>query len=425
MMAAKAGSADAVRALLGAGANVSAVANAKLYGAGALYLACQNTHSAVATLLIDAGGDVNARLRSIHVTPLFIAGSFYISFVCISFVCSDSFVDSPILCLLAAERGDAALVSLLIAKGARVGARNWNGLTPLGMAALQNREAAIAALLASGARVDARDKEGTTPLLAALAQRTGTSGTIKALLAAGAAVDAVDVNGTGAVLHAVTSERGEKAKTQLVAFLARRGAAVDVPRAGDGATPLRLAVQRNWVRLAAQLVALGANAEQRADAGSATLLCASVAAARLALSEALLSAGASPTSRCAPRSAVAAGGEDDTPRTRAVAAREFDLIVLLSGAVAAEAARAEAAAAAEAAPATPAALAAAQFAAFDSDGSGALSRIELVKGVKGALGHTVVEGNRVRFEALFQRLDRNGDRAVDAAEFELVERSEL
>lgn len=184
-------------------------------------------------------------------------------------------------------------------------------------------------------------------------------------------------------------------------------------------------MQRNWVRLATQLVDLGADVEQRADAGSATLLCASVAAARLALSKALLRAGASATTRCAPQNAAAAREDGDTPRTRAVATREFDLIALLSGAEAAEAARAEAAAAAAAAPATPAALAGAQFAAFDSDGSGALSRIELVKGLKFALGHSVVEGNRARFEALFQRLDRNGDRAVDASEFELVERSEL
>ena len=391
MMAAKAGSVNAVRMLLDAGANVAAAGNAKLYSATALYLACQNTHVNVARVLLDAGADVNARLRSIHVTPLFIA----------------------------AERGSVPLVTELLKRGAAVGARNWNSLTPLAMGALQNRAEVARLLLDHGAMVDPRDNDGTTPLLAAVAMKSGKPKTIQLLLNAGANIASLDKNGTGVVLAAVASRRPTEAILKLVRFLIKAGAAVDEKREVDGATPLRHAVQANAPRLAALLLKLGADVAQPWDTRSKTMLCASVGAGHLKMAKVLLAAGADSAALCSAR------GADDTVQSRAVARRDFDLIALVSGAEAAAAARAEAAAAKAAAGPTPEEKTAQQFALFDADGDGKLSRIEMVKGLKKELGHVVTEGARhTKFEALFQKLDADSSRSIERSEFASILRKE-
>ena len=80
-----------------------------MYGASALYLAAQGGHVETCAALLERNCHVDARLREMQISPLFVAS----------------------------ERGSLPTVQLLLAHGAATEARNWNGVTPLHMAAMR------------------------------------------------------------------------------------------------------------------------------------------------------------------------------------------------------------------------------------------------------------------------------------------------
>ncbi len=130
------------------------------YGVSALYLACQEGHREIASLLIDAGARVNCVEKSLC-TPLH----------------------------QACRSGDAEIVKLLISKNALLNERNIFGSTPLMLASQSQNLEVIKVLLAVGAKVDISNREGMSPLH--FCAQTGNVEIAKLLLEKGSLVNTV------------------------------------------------------------------------------------------------------------------------------------------------------------------------------------------------------------------------------------------
>jgi ankyrin repeat protein len=96
---------------------------------------------------------------------------------------------------IAAEEGNDAVVTVLLAAGARVDAANSAGTTPLYVAAAHGHDAVVTALLSAGADVKA-EYVGLPPLLFHAANQ-GHDVVVTALLAAGARADETNTTGRG------------------------------------------------------------------------------------------------------------------------------------------------------------------------------------------------------------------------------------
>lgn len=99
----------------------------------------------------------------------------------------DEFPPRDIIMDNAAEMGDVDVLRLLLARGARVDARTGMSVTPLMLAARDNRVEAVRFLLQNGADVNAHDERGFTPLsFAKASHRTDHSRVIRLLQEASA-----------------------------------------------------------------------------------------------------------------------------------------------------------------------------------------------------------------------------------------------
>ena len=151
------------------------------------------------TRCLEAGADPNVRDRS-GFTPLHIVAS----------------------------AGNAGAVAALANRGADLGALTRNGETPLHIAAAVENAGVVAALANQGADLEARGRSGsTTPLHRAAALRNDKA--VTALLEAGADPDTRTESGQTALHFADTVE--------VVGALLEAGANPNV-QAGNGATPL-------------------------------------------------------------------------------------------------------------------------------------------------------------------------------------------
>lgn len=153
--AAQQGERDAVRALLREGADVNA---ARGDGMTALHWAAENEDAELAEMLVYAGANVRAVTRIGHYTPLHVAckgGEARVAEILLKAgadVNATTTTSGVTPLHLAAASGNAALVTVLLDHDATVNAREaqW-GQTPLIFAAAQNRAEAIRVLLARGA----------------------------------------------------------------------------------------------------------------------------------------------------------------------------------------------------------------------------------------------------------------------------------
>ena len=119
---------------------------------------------------------------------------------------------------LAAERGHASVVKLLLLNGAGPGDCNGKQQTPLHSAATCSSRAAadiIRLLVEAGADVMARDRAGRTPLHAA-ASSDGTEEAISALVRAGAKPDVMGSIGRSTPLHEACARLRPKNVQRLV-----------------------------------------------------------------------------------------------------------------------------------------------------------------------------------------------------------------
>jgi len=189
--AAASGSADVIEALLGHGARPGKHDDT---GNTALHVAVLGRkHNAAAALL--------ARMRPQEIDQLNMNG------------CSALFE--------AVSLEDETMTRLLLQRGAQVDCR-WHqesNITPLMLAAARGNVALLQALLAAGANPGALGGKNVTAL--SLAVRGGSLACVKALLAAGADVNAYDSDYCTPLLHAV-----ELSKTEMVHALLEKGAAM-------------------------------------------------------------------------------------------------------------------------------------------------------------------------------------------------------
>ena len=169
--------------------------------------------------------------------------------------------------------------------GAKVNARDKDGVTPLQWAAFGSETPAVVkTLLAAGAKVNARDKYGQTPLYWA-----SSPAVVKALLAAGANLNARSKYGQ-TPLHSASSPAVVKA-------LLAAGADLNA-RSKSGATPLHSASYDSEASaVMTALLDAGANLNARTKSGNTPLHVAAAGFSTLAVVRTLLDAGANPNAR--------------------------------------------------------------------------------------------------------------------------------
>lgn len=228
--AAKASDVAAVRALIGASADVNA---AQSDGAGALHWAAYREDLETAALLIDAGADVN-KANDLGVTPL----------------------------LMACTNGHAELVEALLAAGANPRAALPSGETPLMAASRAGSQAAVESLLRRGADVNAAEQtRGQTALMWAVANRHPA--VVEVLLAAGA-----DIHARSQVRYRVYNMGGNRS-----AGSASSGIPLEEVPIG-GSTPLLFAARAGDVDTARLLLDAGADLHDTAADGNVPLVIA-------------------------------------------------------------------------------------------------------------------------------------------------------
>jgi ankyrin repeat protein len=246
MLAARAGSADAVKLLAAYGANVNA--REGLRGQTALMWAVAEAHPTVARVLVELGAEVSARSRG---------GEPSVDFV------TSRYIEPPkegfTALLFAARNGNLESVRLLLDAGADPNEIAPGGSTAL-LVAINNYHYETASLLVDyGADVNGADKGGRTPLHAAV--RSGT----------------LPVIGSPA-----RKPTGSMNRLELISILLDRGADVNARTAAErtrdentrdsihdrlieksvgegGATPFFLAAQAADVTVMRILVAVGAD----------------------------------------------------------------------------------------------------------------------------------------------------------------------
>jgi len=142
--------------------------------------------------------------------------------------------------LRAAGSGHAALIGLLLDRGADPARAAPSGATPLSAAVTARREDAVATLLERGVAVDSRLPTGGTPLMIAAA--LGFPEIVTRLLARGAQVNARDERGTSS-LHAAAQFAFRSSETdgarRVLQLLLEHGADVNAVNV-SGQTPLLL-----------------------------------------------------------------------------------------------------------------------------------------------------------------------------------------
>jgi ankyrin repeat protein len=226
-------------------------------------------------------------------------------------------VDAPLAD--ATMRGDVAAIRTLIDRGADVNLGHGDGMTPLHWAAERGNAEAATLLLGKGARIGAVTRNGRyTPLH--VAARGGHAAIVAALLAAGA--DATAVATTGAVaLHFAAAAGSPDAVTALL----DAGAAVDPREPQWGQTPLMFAAAAGRTAVVRVLVARGAdhratgkvidiserNRTDGADSRTRNARVAAVQRERAATLAKIAGSAAPPPQPRGPRSAVDDGNEPE------------------------------------------------------------------------------------------------------------------
>jgi hypothetical protein len=180
-------------------------------GCTGLWLACEQGHVDVVTLLCNHGANVHVTKQPGDVTPLYIA----------------------------AQNGHTNVVTLLLQHGALPNAAKATGATPLYIAAQQNFSDIVSALLRAGAGVGIVNHQGIGPL--AIACFLGNLESVKLLLQAGADPD-VQSGGKTPLEWATSNGNGQTVGRVLEQFRESKQRDVERRRGlarGDDVTPMQ------------------------------------------------------------------------------------------------------------------------------------------------------------------------------------------
>jgi ankyrin repeat protein len=186
-------------------------------------------HTEVVKVLLTFGSEVNNKSKESTETPLHFA----------------------------AKNGDIQIVDMLLKRGARINAKNYDGHTPLHIAITHNKMEITELLVNQGAAVNATNNDGITPLHQAL--ETCSEDIINLLLSRVANVNARD--GDGRTYIHIAAVRGI---LQIGNHLLKNGAYVDSAYTSyvqKGFTPLFLAVVNGHEKVVKLLLERGANIE--------------------------------------------------------------------------------------------------------------------------------------------------------------------
>jgi ankyrin repeat protein len=225
-LAARGGSADDVRLLVAAGADVGAV---DTLGQSAMYLAAQQGHAGVVEALARAGADCN-QVDTGGTTPLRIGSS----------------------------NGHLRCVEFLLKQGADVNKVTNDGNTPLFMASQNGYCDVVEALLRGGADVNKARNDGATPLI--MASEDGHCDVVEALLRGGADVNKAFDGDTPLI---IASQMGHR---DVVEALLRGGADVNRAR-NDGGTPVLISSQHGHAVILGALLAAGGDVSKTLTSG--------------------------------------------------------------------------------------------------------------------------------------------------------------
>ena len=259
--------------LLGAGADVNA---REMFDFTALmYAAGHNTIKVVNTLL-QAGAEVNAKEKN-GMTVLMYA----VKWSCRSiptFEIVNVLLDAgaevnardkygTTALMVAASSCDAEVVTALLRGGAEANARDKYGTTALMYA---RTTAVIKALIGAGSDVDARHESGATVLM--LSASNGLwSDDIKLLLEAGADVNARDRNGMTALMYAARGSKNLCAMPWTINVLAEAGSEIDA-RDKYGMTALMWAAKVGAPNVVNALIASGADINAKLESNTTVQL---------------------------------------------------------------------------------------------------------------------------------------------------------
>ncbi len=215
------GSAESVRLLVAAGAEIDA---ANDFGATPLMWAI--TEPEKVRILVSAGANVNARSKMGR-TPLYLAAANDGSSATVKLLLDRGAKPEDQALVMAAAAGDFASIRLLVEKGVNVNAADPAGRTPLMFAAGNGNLRAVEYLLTHGADVNAVSAEKSETVkngpialgnLTALMMAAPAAGpdVLKALLDAGAKVNALDVRKMNALMLAIASDHADARSVRLL-----------------------------------------------------------------------------------------------------------------------------------------------------------------------------------------------------------------
>ncbi len=245
-LAAEEGAAEIMQILLGSGPDADTPAGGEdkeaesmpSIGSEALYTAIEKGDVAMVRLLVEAGADVNAATGFGGNTPLHEA----------------------------VEQGDVEIVKILVEAGADVEAKGYFDSTPLSLAAEEGASEIMQILLGSGPDADTpaggEDKEaesmpsiGSEALYTAIEK--GDVAMVRLLVEAGADVNAATGFGGDTPLH----EAVEQGDVEIVKILVEAGADVEAKGYFDR-TPLSLAAEEGATEIMRILLGLDGNTDE-------------------------------------------------------------------------------------------------------------------------------------------------------------------